>query len=357
MESAYFPPPESQGGWRKLNSSDDVRRVAGMDPEKLAELRDWLLCSDDRDFAAVVIRHGWVALEVERDHSAAADTGPIASCAKAICATVLAIAAEESRHGLTPVKMTFDSPAFELIPWAHPLSDPRKAQITVKQLLNHTAGITPESTGLPIRGPWEWILGHSGDPRTEKLYFDPGTDLDYGTHTFYHASLVCEHVTGKPYDQYAIEKLLKPLGIERWWFEILPGDAQHGSHPSHHMGLSARNLARIAYCMLHGGRWGEKQVVPRWFVDETAQPTHAIRGIKSFGRDAETWSHGWELPARLTGGRGRGIPPDARHKHGSGGQLIAFIPSLDMVITRQTGNRGEWDYEEYTRRAVAAVLC
>jgi len=36
--------------------------------------------------------------------------------------------------------------------------------------------------------------------------------------------------------------------------------------------------------------------------------------------------------------------------------LIAFVPSLDLVITRQTGNSGEWQFEEYLRRACAAVL-
>ena len=51
-----------------------------------------------------------------------------------------------------------------------------------------------------------------------------------------------------------------------------------------------------------------------------------------------------------------GIPLDARYKPGSGGQLISFIPSLDLVITRQTGKWGEWDFEGYVRHAVAAIL-
>src|SRR5262245_47704235 len=53
-EKEYFPPPESKGGWRKLNSAADVRSIAGMDSEKLSALKEWLLKSDDRDFAAVV---------------------------------------------------------------------------------------------------------------------------------------------------------------------------------------------------------------------------------------------------------------------------------------------------------------
>ena len=205
----YFPPPESQGGWRKLDKPEDIRRTAGMDPAKLEELKQWLLQSDERDFAAVVIRRGHIVLEVERGNSAKTDARRVASVSKAVCATVLAIASEQSRQGLTPKKMSFDDPAFQFIPWAQPLSDPRKAQITVKQLLNHTSGLCPEAIGAPNDGTWEYVLGLSGDPRTARLAFDPGAACGYSTIALHHASLVCETVTGKPYDQFAIETLFQ----------------------------------------------------------------------------------------------------------------------------------------------------
>jgi len=359
MDTSYFPPPESEGGWRKLEDPEDIRRLAGMDPTKLESLKQWLINSDDRHFAALAIRNGYIVLEVERETGDGTSTGDVKSCAKAICATVLSIASEESQKGNTPRKMTFDDPAFDYIPWAYPLSDPRKEQVKVKQLLNHTSGITPEGYGIRNRGSWEYILGHGGDGKTAKLFFAPGTDLQYSTHALYHASLVCENVAGKPYDQFAIEYLLKPLGIEKWRFRTLEGDKQHGgNHPSHAVGLPAREMARIAYCMMRNGKWDSCQVIPQWFVEETASPTHSVKGVteKSFGRDARSWSHGWELPALMGGEMGRGIPIDARFKPGSGGQLISFVPSLDLVITRQTGKSGDWEYEEYLRRACAAVL-
>ncbi|MBW1868942.1 MAG: serine hydrolase [Deltaproteobacteria bacterium] len=353
----YLPPPESQGGWRRLDKPDEIRRIAGMDPDKLSELKDWLMASDKRNFAAIVIRNGHIVLEVERGNSAKTDSRRVASVSKAICATVLAIASQQSQRNLTPKKMTFDDPAFRFIPWAYPLSDPRKEKITVRQLFNHTSGICPEATGASNRGTWEYILGHSGDPKTARLAFDPATASGYSTHALHHASLVCENVTGKPYDQFAIEALFRPLGIERWWFQYFDGGKEYGRHPSHGMGMPARDLARIAYCMLHKGRWKDKQVIPRWFVEETAAPTHKVKGQEMrFKINAETFSHGWQLPARLGEPRGRGIPEDARYKPGSGGQLIAFVPSLGLVITRQTGSSGSWEYEEYLRRACAAIV-
>ncbi|MHC4404075.1 MAG: serine hydrolase domain-containing protein [Planctomycetota bacterium] len=358
----YFPPPESKGGWRKLDDADDIRRLGGMDVGKLSGLKEWLFRSDKRNFAAVVIRHGHVVLEVERGNSAKTDSRRVASVSKAVCATVLAIASEQSQQGKTPKTMTFDDRAFDFIPEARPLSDPRKARITVKQLLNHTSGITPEATGARNQGPWKHVLGHDNNPHTEKLAFDPGTNCGYSTFALYHASLVCENVTGKAYDQFAIASLFRPIGCEHWWFQHFEGGGnKYGRHPSHAMGMPARDLARIAYCMLRDGRWNDKQVIPRWFVDETAQPTHSVKGPEMrFRINAETFSHGWELPACLTGEggtpSGHGIPADARYKPGSGGQLIAFVPSLDLVVTRQTGSSGPWEYAEYLRRACAAVL-
>jgi len=359
---AYFPPPESAGGWRKLEDRERISSVAGMDPDKLDELKDWLLASDKRDFAAVVVRRGYVVLEVERGNSAKTDARRVASVSKAVCATVLAIASEESQQGKTPIKMTFDDRAFDFIPQAQPLSDERKSRITVKQLLNHTSGITPEATGARNEGPWRHVLGHDGDPLTAKLAFDPGTKCGYSTFGLYHAALVCENVTGKPYDQFAIEALFRPIGVEHWTFEFFDGggedgERRYGRHPSHSLGMPARDLARIAYCMLQEGRWQDRQVIPRWFVDDTAAATHDVKEPElRFGRAAQSFSHGWELPARLEGGRGEGIPADARSKPGSGGQLMAFVPSLDLVIARQTGGSGSWEYEEYLRRACAAVL-
>jgi CubicO group peptidase (beta-lactamase class C family) len=226
--------------------------------------------------------------------------------------------------------------------------------------LNHTSGLCPEATGAPNDGRWEYVLGFTGDARTATLAFDPGTGCGYSTHALAHAALVCETVTGKPYDEFAIEALFRPLGIEHWWFQFYDGREGIGRHPSHGLGLPARDLARIAYCLLRGGRWGDQQVIPEWFVTETAHATHDVHTPEMRWKlNPQVFSHGWELPSLHRGEDGRsggGIPADARSKPGSGGQLIAFVPSLDLVVTRQTGSSGNWQFEEYLRRACAAVI-
>jgi CubicO group peptidase (beta-lactamase class C family) len=299
-------------------------------------------------------------LEVERGNSAKTDARRVASVSKAVCATILAIASDLSQQGRTPRKMSFADPAFQFIPWAEPLSDPRKSRITVRQLFNTTSGICPESTGASNNGTWDYVLGHTGDPRLAQLAFDPGTGSGYSTHAIYHAALVCENVTGVPYDQFAITHLFKPIGCEHWWFQYFDGE-KHRRGPNHAMGMPARDLARIAYCMLRGGDWNGRQVIPRWFINEVAQgPTHSLRGVKElrFHRDAASYSHAWELPTSTTTTPepwSEHIPSDARFKRGSGGQFIGYVPSLDLVVTRQTGGSGQWQYEEYLARVCLAV--
>ena len=58
-----------------------------MNDARLRELGQWLLDSDNRDFAAVVIRRGHIVLEVERGNSATTDARRVASVSKAICAS------------------------------------------------------------------------------------------------------------------------------------------------------------------------------------------------------------------------------------------------------------------------------
>src|SRR5262245_46809896 len=66
----HLPPPESKAGWRQLTYLTEIRRVGAMNPAKLDALKEWLSKTDDRNFAADIIRHGYIVLEVERNNSA-----------------------------------------------------------------------------------------------------------------------------------------------------------------------------------------------------------------------------------------------------------------------------------------------
>src|SRR6266478_3833986 len=57
----YFPPSESAGGWRWCKDKDQVRSLAGMDPERLSVIRDAQLQIYQGPWAIAIIRKGYVA--------------------------------------------------------------------------------------------------------------------------------------------------------------------------------------------------------------------------------------------------------------------------------------------------------
>jgi len=78
LDSGYFPPPESKGGWRKVKTAEEICLVGGMDPERISALREWLLASDQqqRPFTAAVIRRGHTHAQYQR-HEDVRPRGPV----------------------------------------------------------------------------------------------------------------------------------------------------------------------------------------------------------------------------------------------------------------------------------------
>ena len=63
-QAIYYPPPESQGGWRYLTTPEEVRTLAGMDPDKLDQVRlfhEYLY--GGASWGIAIIRHGYLVRE------------------------------------------------------------------------------------------------------------------------------------------------------------------------------------------------------------------------------------------------------------------------------------------------------
>jgi len=91
-------------------------------------------------------------------------------------------------------------------------------------------------------------------------------------------------------------------------------------------------MLRFGYVLANGGRWRDKQVIPRDYV------LHC-------GRQSPYNPH---FPYSLqfdvnTDGHEKGIPRDAFWKSGAGGFALLIVPSLDLVIYKLGGNSGQYD--------------
>jgi N-acyl-D-amino-acid deacylase len=125
-------------------------------------------------------------------------------------------------------KLKLDDRAFELLKLTPPAGaepDPRLKQITIRQLLQHTAGFDRAISFDPMFRPNIIAKALGTTPPAEpehvirymlgqKLDFDPGTRYAYSNFGYCVLGRVVEKVSGKSYDGFVREQVLKPLHME-----------------------------------------------------------------------------------------------------------------------------------------------
>src|ERR1700730_15450058 len=138
----YFPPPDSHGGWRTLKDRVQVLKTAGIEVQKLDQAFEYATRSS-RHGGLLVVRHGYLVFEKYYGTGNREAIPTMASVGKAFTSIACGIALNE-KHDAIPDGL--DTKVFneKFLPEALPLDDPRKADITLGQLLSMAAGFHGE---------------------------------------------------------------------------------------------------------------------------------------------------------------------------------------------------------------------
>jgi CubicO group peptidase (beta-lactamase class C family) len=158
-----------------------------------------------------------------------------------------------------------------------------------------------------------------------------GQEFFYNTGALALVSAIVRKATGRPLDEFAREALFEPLGISAVAWERRKGDTDAGGG----LRLRPRDMAKIGQLVLAGGRWNDRQIVSReWIETSTA--------LKFKATDDQSYGYLWWL------GRSR---LDGREVNwvgalGRGGQSIRIVPELDLVVVVTAGY-----YQDYSRTA------
>jgi len=282
----YFPPPDSEGGWRKLNGAEEVRRIAGMDMQKLNDAFN-VAASGTKNGGLLVVRHGRLVYEryFGRGHREA--TPNLASCGKSFTSIAIEILMTE-RPDLFPdgLDQKVFTPAY-LPPDAFPLSDPVMAEIKLGQLLAFSAGIRGNNPGyvngketkLDPPGPDGWPsivdeialgkrdhLSKGQRYSAATLWCKPGGGYSYATASIHIASMILRRIAGMELQEYLQMRLAEPMGWGRWGYGY-----KYAKQVTHTPGgggitLRATDMLRFGYLLLREGRWGDRQLVPAAYV-------------------------------------------------------------------------------------------
>lgn len=293
----------------------------------------------------MVLQGGKVVLE----KMFAPDTAHILhSVSKTFTATAVGFAIEE---GL----LKLDSKIVDLFPESVPETpQPYLDKITVRHLLTMNAGHAKDPTAA-IRGEeGDWVRGFMEWP----IEYEPGTCYCYSSLGTYLLSAAVQKVTGQKVVDYLETRLWQPLGIARpSWLES-PAGVNTGGWGLY---LHTEDMARMGQCLLDGGRFNGRQVIPaRWVAEMSKYQVPSVNaGINEHKMKellAENPSAEYFSPEKSDWVQGYGYQMwrcrhNAFRADGAYGQYIIVIPEKNAVVvtTAQIGNMQEeidliWDH-------------
>lgn len=144
----------------------------------------------------------------------------------------------------------------------------RKADITVRMLLDHTSGLqnNPNAGAEIYPAPDVVQLALAAE-----LDSAPGEAFSYNNKATNLLAGVIQRASGQPMDSYLRERLLKPLGITPGdWYRDQAGNP----HAMAGLQLAARDAARLGQLLLDGGRADDgTQLLPPGYVDVLFAPS------------------------------------------------------------------------------------
>jgi CubicO group peptidase (beta-lactamase class C family) len=354
----YTPPPESAGGWRACQNDEQVRSLAGMDPQRLNLIRDQQLQIFAGPWSIVIIRHGYLVAEWFGVPTMPHTTFDVWSCTKSATGVAFGLLLDDSRHHKLPhdAQITLDTPVYDFVPEGRPLSDPEKQKIKLRNTLTMTSSIPGESRGLiglavaPGSGEYELALGKEPNRfgiSAAKLTGEPGTVWDYSDAAFAHLSLFFAHATGQEIAEYMKQRVFDPIGIEDVSWDRQGGSGHIGPHTNAHSGLhlSARDFARLGYLLAHDGQWQDKQIVPQWWIQTATRSSQQLNP-----------SYGYTFWVNTDGVLWPTAPRDAFAFRGYGANRCYVVPSLDLVVVRIGDAPPNWGEESLLPAVLAAII-
>ena len=339
----YFPPADAAGGWREAKTVEACRDLAGMDLSKLEPA--YTITERSTAHGGLLVVHGGYLCFERYFGRASRNVNPdMASTGKAFCSIACGIMLEEFRE---KIPQGLDTKVFTptYLPEAFPLNDPRKAEITLGQLLCMTGGYWGEGQapsgyvkGDPKPQPLKPVKGQDIRDLDKSsldvpLWCDAGAGYSYSSPSPHIASIVLRHVTGMELKDYIDTRLAKPQGWGAWDYCLHRGDfVMPHANGAGSTALHATDAMRFGYCLLRDGKWAEKQIVPADYIKK-CQTWSPYNPHTPFSLQ---WEHNAD-------GHVAGAPKDAFWKSGANGFCLYVVPSLDLVIYKLGGKDGQYD--------------
>jgi CubicO group peptidase (beta-lactamase class C family) len=345
-EDFYEQPPETGDGWATATLNE-----VGMAEEPVDELLSLLAQGQVPNLnGLLVIKDGKLVLEVYYPGDDITIDGGLsfarkdfdrdtlhcqASVSKSITSLAFGIAVDQGIIG------DLDERMFASFPEYADSSDPVRGEITLRQMLTMTTGVSWDESD-----PYD-------DSRNDlnQMYFSPDPvrfmlekplDAMPGETFIYNCGVtnllgeILNRKTGTPLAEFAGEELFAPLGITTYEWLTFP-NAPEMAVASSLLYLRPRDMAKIGQMILQQGAWDGRQVVSAEWIESSA--AEAVPVSMDLGPSIEPTGYGYQW-WRGTFANG---DTEAVYASGWGGQFIFIMPNLSTVVVLTGSNYGRSD--------------
>lgn len=308
--------PDRGGDWEV-----STPEAQGLDRASVAEL---FLEAADREalFGLVIVKNGRLVAEGYFNGGSRERKELMQSVTKSFTSALVGIALDRGCLEDVDRKMLDFFPEV-----AARVTDPRKREITLRQMLQMRAGYPWEETDSTY---WNALLTGDYLPLVAEipLTADPGATFQYSNLTSHWLGVVVSRACGTDLRSFAGENLFGPLGVEPGpWVQDRAGYFMGHAE----LRITARDAARFGLLYLNDGELGGRQVVPADWVAESLRP-YSRRFDSGGVHDGRVGRYHRDVGYGYQWWSARAGAHRFDYAWGHGGQFIVLLDDLDMVI-------------------------
>jgi CubicO group peptidase (beta-lactamase class C family) len=294
--------------WMRLASPEQ----SGWSTKKLAEIGDYI--EQIGSTSVMIVQHGVVVAawgDIKQKSN-------LHSCRKSLLDALIGIAVADGKISLddTLEKLEIDD--------KKPSLTAEEKQATVRELLEARSGVYHEAA-YETPGMQEKRPARGSHPHGSYWY--------YNNWDFNSLGHIYETATGSKIFEAFGREIGQPIGMQD--FNARDGhyvSSGESKYPAYVFDMSARDFARFALLYLHGGRWGDKQIVP---ADWVKASTHPYSDNVSGG-----YGYLWWTGDSTTGVAGEtAFPKGSFWAEGNLGQYAVVVPSLDLIVVNRVDDK------------------
>ena len=226
--------------------------------------------------------------------------------------------------------------------YVYPNIDPRKYEITIRNLLMMRMGIDHDQNLYhQISNSSNWIKTTIELP----LIYEPGARFCYNTFQTHLLSAIITKASGMSTFEFANKNLLEKLNVNcaEWWQD--PQGYYFGGNSMH---FTPRDMARLGYLYMQNGMLDGKQVVPAEWVEESL--ANLTNFSNSTWGDLEKVNYGylWWLGEIKNNKVFLAI--------GHGGQFVINFPELNLIVVTTAEWQLDWETADQHERSILSIV-